>query len=51
MNFDLLFRGQKFSTAGGWHTICQSATKFGNIGAWPIETYSVNFVNFGPGVP
>jgi len=25
--------------------------KFGNVGVWPIETYSPNFVNFGPGVP
>jgi len=52
VNFGLLFRGTKnFSTTHIAHTFCQSAAKFGNVGVWPIETYSPNFVNFGPGIP
>ena len=31
MNFGLLFQGE-FLTTDIWHTICQSATKFCNVG-------------------
>ena len=39
---------QKFSTRDISDPFCPSATKFGNVGVWPIETYSPNFLNFGP---
>jgi len=41
----LLFRGSNFFTTNVSH-----ATKFGNVGVWPVDTYFLNFVNFG-GVP
>ena len=49
MNFGLPFYGGgvKFLIADIWHTICQSAMKFGNVEGLPVET---NFVNFSPWV-
>jgi len=51
MNFGLLFRQLNFSATDISHTFYWSAKKFGNTGGWPIETHSLNFVNFGEGVP
>jgi len=44
------FRRATFSTTDISHTFCRNAMKFGSVrGRWPIDTYSPNFMNFGPG--
>jgi len=54
VNFYLLFLGAKFFHKRYLADFCPSATRFGRVtafGAWPIKTYSLNFVNFDPVVP
>jgi len=45
VNFSLLSGSKIF------HNSLFARKNLAVLGVWPIETYSPNFVNFGPGVP
>ena len=51
VNFGYFSVEQNFLTRDVSHPFCGSATKVANVGVWPIDAYSLNFVNFGPGAP
>jgi len=48
VNFSLLFRGAIFFTTDMSHTVVGAQQNLAALEVWPVETYSLNFVNFGP---
>jgi len=52
VNFGLLFWGANFFSQRIVRTLfVEEERNLAALGVWPIDTYSPNFVNFGPGVP
>jgi len=52
MNFCLLFREAKLFNNGYLaHGLSERNEIWPRLGVWPIETYSPNFMNFGPVIP
>ena len=51
VNFGLLFWGAIFPQRISGTLFVGAQRNLASLRVWPTDTYSLNFVNFGPGVP